>query len=197
MNYSAIKYCDIANGEGVRTSLFVSGCRRHCPFCFNAETWSFESGDPFTEETEQAILKSLEPAYIDGLSVLGGEPMEPENQRGLVDFLERAKRRFPHKTIWLYTGDVYEDLAVPCEVGADAAGDTGSSDGAGRRTEVTARLLQCIDVLVDGPFVQDLKDIRLRFRGSSNQRLIDMNATRAHGAIVLWEDDPEFVTHTM
>lgn len=186
MNYSTIKYCDISNGVGVRTSLFVSGCRRHCPFCFNEETWSFEAGQAFTPQVEEDILKSLEPAYIAGLSVLGGEPMEPENQRGLVEFLERVKRRFPEKTIWLYTGDVYEDLL----------------EGP-KRTSDTDRVLACVDVLVDGPFVQELKDITLRFRGSSNQRVIDMNKTRANlfergvREAVIWEDDPVFSTHTM
>jgi anaerobic ribonucleoside-triphosphate reductase activating protein len=180
MHYSNIKYCDIANGEGVRTSLFVSGCRRHCPNCFNAETWSFTSGKEFTKEVEESIIESLEPNYIDGLSVLGGEPMEPENQHGLVEFLERVKAAQPDKTIWCYTGDTYEELT---------AGD--------KHTDVTDRLLACIDILVDGPFVEDLKDITLRFRGSSNQRIIDLNETRKRGEVALWQDDPVFTTHTM
>ena len=180
MHYSAIKRCDIANGEGVRTSLFVSGCRRRCPFCFNEEAWSFTAGDPFDETTQKAVLESLEPSYIDGLSVLGGEPMEPENQRGLAPFLEKVKERYPEKTIWCYTGDLYEDLAFGAKHTAD-----------------TDRVLACIDVLVDGPFVQDLKDIALRFRGSANQRIIDLAATRAAGEVVLWRDDPVFATHTM
>lgn len=179
MNYSTIKYCDIANGEGVRTSLFVSGCRRHCPFCFNEEAWSFTAGNPFDEKAQQAVLESLAPAYIDGLSLLGGEPMEPENQRDLVPFLETVKARYPEKSIWCYTGDTYEELM----------GD--------KHTECTDQLLSCIDVLVDGPFVNDLKDITLRFRGSSNQRIIDVAATRAAGKAVLWSDDPVFSTHTM
>lgn len=180
MNYSAIKYADIANGEGVRTSLFVSGCRRRCPFCFNEEAWNFAAGEPFTSEVEARIMESLEPHYISGLSLLGGEPMEPENQYGLVEFVERVKERFPHKTIWCFTGDLYEDLAA-----------------GGKHTEVTERLLACIDVLVDGPFVQDLKDITLRFRGSSNQRVIDLNATRESGNVALWQDDPLFATHSL
>ncbi|RNL21475.1 anaerobic ribonucleoside-triphosphate reductase activating protein [Slackia faecicanis] len=180
VNYSTIKYCDIANGEGVRTTLFVSGCRRRCPFCFNEEAWSFAAGRLFDDETQNAILASLEPAYIDGLSVLGGEPMEPENQRGLVSFLETVKARYPEKSIWCYTGDTYEELV-----------------SGPKRTEDTERLLASIDVLVDGPFIQELKDITLRFRGSSNQRIIDMAATRAAGKVVLWADDPVFATHTM
>ena len=190
LNYSAIKYCDIANGEGVRTSLFVSGCRRRCPFCFNEEAQNFAAGSPFDEAAQEAILKSLEPVYIDGLSLLGGEPMEPENQRGLVDFVERVKERFPDKNIWCYTGDVLDELLA----------------GGRHHTEVTDRLLACIDILVDGPFVQDKKDITLRFRGSSNQRIIDMNATRAAAedagvslseAVRIWQDDPVYSTHTM
>lgn len=180
MNYSAIKYCDIANGEGVRTTLFVSGCRRRCPFCFNEEAWSFTAGKPFDEETQAAILESLAPSYIDGLSVLGGEPMEPENQRGLAPFLEVVKARYPEKSIWCYTGDTYEELTC------------GS-----KHTEDTDRVLSCIDILVDGPFVQELKDITLRFRGSSNQRIIDLPATRMAGGVVLWNDDPVFSTHSM
>lgn len=180
MNYSAIKYCDIANGEGVRTTLFVSGCRRRCPFCFNEEAWSFTAGRPFDEAAQEAIIESLAPSYIDGLSVLGGEPMEPENQRGLAPFLEAVKARYPEKSIWCYTGDTYEELV------------SGS-----KRTEDTDRLLSCIDVLVDGPFVQELKDITLRFRGSSNQRIIDVCATRDAKSVVLWRDDPVFSTHAM
>ncbi|MDO4443256.1 MAG: anaerobic ribonucleoside-triphosphate reductase activating protein [Slackia sp.] len=180
MNYSAIKYCDIANGEGVRTSLFVSGCRRRCPFCFNEEAWSFTEGKAFDEATQKAILESLSPSYIDGLSVLGGEPMEPENQKGLAPFLEMVKEHYPEKSIWCYTGDTYEDLLH------------GS-----KHTDATDRILACIDVLVDGAFVQELKDITLRFRGSSNQRIIDIPATRTSGSIVLWDDDPIFSTHTM
>lgn len=180
MNYSAIKYCDIANGEGVRTSLFVSGCRLGCPFCFNEEAQDFEAGELFAPQVESEILASLEPAYIDGLTLLGGEPMEPENQRGLVDFLERVKQRFPHKSVWLYSGYTY-----------------GALIGGAQHIECTDRLLACVDILVDGPFVQAKKDITLRFRGSSNQRIIDMNATRETGEITLWSDDPLFATHAL
>ncbi len=198
MNYAEIKYFDIANGEGVRTTLFVSGCRRGCPGCFNSGAWSFAAGEPFTRAVEDRIIESLEHEFCDGLTLLGGEPMEPENQAGLVEFLERVRARFPRgggsgapeKTIWCYTGDTLDEL-MP---------------GAPHATPVTERLLACVDVLVDGPFMQDLHDITLRFRGSSNQRLIDMAATRraaAHNgvslaeAVVLWEDEPVYTTHTM
>ncbi len=182
MNYSEIKYFDIANGEGVRTSLFVSGCRHACPGCFNPQQQDFTAGDPFAQEVQEQILQSLAPAYVEGLTVLGGEPMEPENQHALVDFLERVRREYPSKTIWLYTGDLLEDLRNP---------------ESARRTDVTDRVLTCVDVLVDGPFVEALHDISLRFRGSSNQRIIDMPETLAAGRVVLWSDDPQFTTHTM
>lgn len=180
MNYSEIKYCDIANGEGVRTSLFVSGCTHRCEGCFNPETWDFTAGKPFIELTEQEIIDSIDPSYVDGLTVLGGEPMEPANQPAVAEFLERVKDHDPEKTVWLYTGDVYEDLL----------------DGP-RRTEYTDRILACVDVLVDGPYIEEQKNITLRFRGSENQRVIDMNATREAGEVRLWEDDPEFSTHSM
>lgn len=182
MNYSEIKYFDIANGEGVRTSLFVSGCRHGCPGCFNPEQWDFTAGKPFSPDVQNEILESLAPEYVDGLSLLGGEPMEPENQRALVDFVERVRETYPGKTIWCYTGDLLEDLRNP---------------ESPRHTEVTDRLLAAIDVLVDGPFVQAHHDITLRFRGSSNQRIIDLPATLAQGKIVPWRDDPQFVSHSM
>lgn len=182
MNYSEIKYCDIANGEGVRTSLFVSGCRHACPGCFNPEQQDFTAGNPFDQAIQDKILESLAPGYVEGLTLLGGEPMEPENQVALVDFLERVRSEYPSKTIWAYTGDLLEDLRNP---------------ESPRHTNVTDRVLACIDVLVDGPFVEALYDITLRFRGSSNQRLIDVPATLAAGRIELWSDDPQFTTHTM
>lgn len=201
MNFATVKYFDIANGEGVRTSLFVSGCRRGCKNCFNDVAWDFSAGEPFGPEVEDKIIESLRPGYIDGLSLLGGEPMEPENQAGLVEFVERVRREFPRedangepiegfKTIWCYTGDRLEEL-MP---------------GGKHRTDVTERLLDCIDVLVDGPFVQDLYDITLRFKGSSNQRVIDLNATRSAAAeqgaslanaVQLWQDVPLYTTHSM
>ncbi|MCI1665270.1 MAG: anaerobic ribonucleoside-triphosphate reductase activating protein [Atopobiaceae bacterium] len=182
MNYANIKYCDIANGVGVRTSLFVSGCRRHCKDCFNEVAWPFDFGEPFDADVADKIVSSLAPSYVAGLSILGGEPMEPENQRGLVGFLEDVRVRCPSKGIWLYTGDTYEDLL---------------REGAPHRTEVTDRLLSCLDVLVDGEFVAAEKDISLRFKGSGNQRVIDMEATRSEGHVVCWHDEKVFSTHTM
>ena len=180
MYYGQIKTCDIANGPGVRTTLFVSGCRHHCEGCFQPETWDFEYGKPFDRDAMAAVLAALRPDWISGLSILGGDPMEPENQKALLPFLHDVRWLRPDKTIWLYTGDVYEELL----------------DGP-RRTEWTDSILACVDVLVDGPFVEDLKNITLRFRGSENQRIIDMNATRAVGEVRLWDDDPEFSTHQM
>ena len=193
MNYAAIKYFDIANGEGVRTSLFVSGCRRGCKNCFNSVAWDFCAGKPFDEATEEKIMQSLGHPFCDGLSLLGGEPMEPENQAGLVDFVERVRVAFPvgcGKTIWCYTGDTLSELMPGCR----------------HHTPATDRLLACIDILVDGPFMQERHDISLRFRGSSNQRLIDMNATRAAAeqtgepldrVVQLWEDEEVYSTHSM
>ena len=182
VNYSNIKYFDIADGEGVRTALFVSGCRHACPGCFNESAWDFAAGSPFSPEVEDEILASLEPPFIDGLTLLGGEPMEPENQRALVSFLRRVRERFPGKSIWCFTGEVYENLL---------------DDASPYRCEATDELLSLIDVLVDGPFLQDQHDITLRFRGSANQRVIDLAATRASGCIRLWEDDPQYATHVM
>ena len=172
MYYGEIKKCDIANGEGVRTSLFVSGCRRHCPFCFNYQTWDFNFGKEYTQEVEDEIVESLSPSYVKGLSLLGGEPFEPENQLELVKLLRRVKKEFPNKTIWCYTGNVLErDLLSKSFY----------------TTEVTLEMLSLIDVLVDGEFVQDLKNISLEFRGSSNQRIIDVKKTLASGEVVLYE----------
>lgn len=182
MNYSGIKYCDIANGPGVRTSLFVSGCRRHCYNCFNRDTWDFTSGAAFTPEVEKRLLESLKPAYVSGFSVLGGEPFEPENQRALLPLLEKVRAAFPEKTIWCYTGNTYEtELLTPSHA----------------RCEVTDRLLGLMDVLVDGAFIEAQKDITLRFRGSANQRLIDLKRSREEGRAVLWQDDPIFADHKM
>lgn len=182
MNYAEVKRCDIANGVGVRTSLFVSGCTHRCQGCFNEVAWDFYAGDSFTEEVEQQIIDSLAPDYVRGLTVLGGEPLEPSNQRALLPFLKRVRRVRPEKDIWMYTGDVYEEVTDPSSP---------------RHTEATDELLGQVDVLVDGPFVSELRDITLRFKGSSNQRLIDVPKTRAAGRVVLWEDDPMFVRHTM
>lgn len=172
MYYGEIKKTDIANGYGVRVSLFVSGCTRHCKNCFNAETWSFTYGQPFTAETEEELLRALEPSYINGLSVLGGEPMELENQRSLLPFLKRVRAQFPQKDVWCYTGSTLETDLAP---------------GGRNFCEVTDDLLSQIDVLVDGAFVEELKDITLQFRGSSNQRLIDLKSSRKSGQLILWE----------
>ena len=173
MYYGEIKSCDIANGEGVRVTLFVSGCTNHCEHCFQPQTWDFTYGQPFTEETEQHLLELLAPTYIHGLTLLGGEPFEPENQRALVPFLRRVRAAYPHKTIWAFSGFTLEELTL-------TRGHP--------RCAVTDELLSMLDVLVDGRFVEALKDISLRFRGSSNQRLIDMRKTRAAGEIVLLPD---------
>lgn len=179
VRYAEIKYCDIANGVGCRTSLFVSGCTHACPGCFNEIAWDFSYGEELDEAVEDKIVESLRPAYVSGLTLIGGEPMEPANQRGLVRLAERVRSELPGKTIWCYTGDVLEELLDP---------------ESPRRTEVTDRLLACIDVLVDGPWVSELHDITLRFRGSSNQRLIDLPKTIAEGAVVPWEDERIYAT---
>lgn len=182
MNYAEIKTCDIANGPGVRTSLFVSGCTHHCFNCFNPMTWDFNYGQPFTLETENEIFRSLEPSYVGGLTLLGGEPMEPDNQRALVPFLRKMRVLFPKKTVWCYTGYTFEeDLLRPSRA----------------RCEVTDEMLSLMDVLVDGEYVDALHDITLRFRGSSNQRLLDLPASLKAGRGVLWQDDPVFNSHTM
>ena len=173
MNYGEIKKCDIANGEGVRVSLFVSGCTHHCPGCFNEDTWDFNYGKEFTQETEEEILEALSLDYINGLSLLGGEPFEPENQRGILPFLQKLKQEFPEKTVWAYTGVVLEDLMT---------------EGTHPHCEITETILSLIDVLIDGRFVEAKKDLSLQFRGSSNQRIIDLKKTLAEGRVILWED---------
>lgn len=171
MNYGAIKKCDIANGVGVRTVLFVSGCTHHCKGCFQPETWNFDYGERYTKQTEDEIIESLRPDYVDGITLLGGEPFEPENQRELVKLLRRIKKELPQKTVWSFSGHTYEEL-------------TGDSRAV---CEVTNEMLSMLDVLVDGEFVEAKRNISLRFRGSENQRLIDMNKTRKEGKIVLWD----------
>ena len=173
MHYGEIKNCDIANGEGVRVSLFVSGCTNHCEHCFQPQTWDFEYGTPFTAETEAYLLSLLAPDYISGLTLLGGEPFEPANQAVLLPFLRRVKERFPAKNLWAFSGFTYEELTTP---------------GSYCHCEATEEILSMVDVLVDGRFVEALKDISLRFRGSSNQRLIDMNATRQAGQLCCLPD---------
>ena len=169
MNYGEIKNFDIANGEGVRVSLFVSGCTHHCKNCFNKETWDFGFGKPFTAETEELLLKELEPDYIDGLSLLGGEPFEPHNQAALLPFLRRVKERFPKKNIWCYTGYLFDRELL---------------NESRARCEHTDEMLSLIDILVDGEFVQELYSITLQFRGSSNQRIIDVKKSLAAGEVV-------------
>lgn len=171
MNYGNIKTCDVSNGIGVRTSLFVSGCTHHCKGCFNAETWDFSYGQPFTAETEALLLAELGKSYVSGLSVLGGEPFEPDNQRALLPFLRRVRESFPGKTIWVYSGYTWEEL----------------TGGSRARCEATEEMLSLIDVLVDGEFVEARKDISLRFRGSGNQRIINVPHSLAAGVIVLWQ----------
>ena len=172
MYYGEIKKTDIANGTGVRVSLFVSGCRHHCKGCFNQVTWEFDYGQKYTQETEQEVLDALAPDYIAGLSLLGGEPFEPENQRELVKLLKKVKEQYPKKNVWVYSGYLLdEDLLKESKT----------------RCEVTDEMLSYIDVLVDGEFVLDKKDLSLKFRGSANQRIINVPETRRSGSIVLME----------
>lgn len=172
MNYATIKNCDIANGPGVRISLFVSGCTHHCKGCFNEVAWDFDYGEPFTQQTIRTILDMMKPGYIKGLTLLGGEPFEPENQGPIVELLRQVKKAYPQKNIWAFSGYLYEKIT------SHTLGDWA----------VTQEFLSYLDVLVDGPFVEEKKNLALRFRGSENQRLIDMPATLASGKIVLWED---------
>ncbi|MDD6440114.1 MAG: anaerobic ribonucleoside-triphosphate reductase activating protein [Lachnospiraceae bacterium] len=166
MYYANIKGVDVADGPGVRVSLFVSGCRHHCRECFNAMAWDFQYGKPYTEETQAELLRLLSPVYIQGLTLLGGEPFEPENQRVLVKLLRKVRETYPEKDIWCYTGYTYEK---------DLLSDSVSSTGVKVRTEVTDEMLSYIDCLVDGEFVLEKKDSTLLFRGSSNQRLIGLH----------------------
>ena len=169
MFYGEIKKVDIANGTGVRVSLFVSGCTHHCKGCFNPDTWNFCFGEKFTEETENELMEALKPTYIEGLSLLGGEPFEPENQKTLVGLLKRIKQELPDKNIWCYSGYTFEEL-------------TGRKPSRAF-TDLTHEMLSMIDVLVDGEFVEELKDISLKFRGSSNQRIIDIKKSIEKGII--------------
>ncbi len=171
MHYSVIKPVDIADGVGVRVTLFVSGCTHHCKGCFQPQTWDFAYGQPYTKETEDQLISLLSPSYIRGLTLLGGEPMEPDNQRALLPLLRRVRAELPKKDIWCYSGYTLEEL-------------TGVSRA---RCEVTDELLSLIDVLVDGEFVEEKRNISLKFRGSENQRLIDLAATRKQGTVVLYD----------
>lgn len=173
MHYGELKKCDIANGIGVRVTLFVSGCTNHCPDCFQPQTWDFDYGRAFTDETKAEIFAELDKPFVNGLTVLGGEPFEPRNQRELLPLLREVREKYPDKTIWCFTGFRLEDELL-------------RSDSY-PRCEVTDELLACINVLVDGRFVKELKDISLQFRGSRNQRVIDMDRTREAGEITIWE----------
>ncbi len=173
MNYATIKNCDIANGPGVRVSLFVSGCTHHCKGCFNEVAWDFDYGQPFTQETVNMILDMLKPAYVKGITLLGGEPFEPQNQPALVDLLRQIRARYPEKSIWAFSGYLFDKDILPGRLGDPA---------------VTREFLSYVDVLVDGRFVEEKKDLTLRFRGSSNQRIIDVPASMAAGDVVLWQD---------
>lgn len=172
MNYGEIKKYDIANGEGVRVSLFVSGCTHRCKGCFNHETWDFRFGKHFTVDTENEIIEALNQTFISGFSLLGGEPFEPQNQEVLLPFLRKVKERYPQKNIWCYTGYTLED-------------DLLSESRA--RCQHTDEMLSLIDVLVDGEFKEELKDITLAFRGSSNQRIIDVKESLKQGKTILWK----------
>lgn len=173
MNYAEIKNCDIANGPGVRVSLFVSGCTHHCPGCFNQVAWDFDYGKPFTKETMDSILAMLQPGYIKGLTLLGGEPFEPENQPAVVELLRQIKAKYPEKSIWAFSGYLFDRDILAGRLGP---------------WEITREYLSYLDVLVDGPFVESRKNLSLRFRGSENQRIIDVPASLAEKRIVLWQD---------
>lgn len=173
MNYATIKNCDIANGPGVRVSLFVSGCTHRCPGCFNEVAWDFEYGEPFTEQTIEMIIKMMEPAHIKGLTLLGGEPFEPQNQPELVELLRRVKAAYPEKSIWAFSGYLFDKDILAWRLG---------------KREVTEEFLSYLDVLVDGPFIQEKKNLSLRFRGSENQRLINVPESLSREEVVLWQD---------
>lgn len=170
MNYADIRPIDVANGPGIRVSLFVSGCTHACPGCFNPEAWDFGYGQPFTKDEEDAILTHLAKPYVKGLSLLGGEPFHPSNQAAVLELVKRVREAYPGKDVWCYTGYLYEDLL------------------AGKVGEHSRALLEQLDVLVDGPFVLEQKELSLRFRGSANQRLIDVPASREAGTVVWWSD---------
>lgn len=172
MYYAAIKKHDVANGPGVRVSLFVSGCTHHCKGCFNQQAWDFRYGQPYTQETEDEMIAALRPSYITGLTLLGGEPFEPQNQAVLLPLLRRVRRELPEKTIWAYTGYTLESDLLTGRLGC---------------WEITREILQLLDILVDGEFVLEKKDITLRFRGSSNQRIIDLRQTMAADQVVWWD----------
>lgn len=172
MNYATIKKCDVANGPGVRVSLFVSGCSHHCKGCFNQEAWDYNYGNKFTEKEETEVMEALKPDYIKGLSLLGGEPLDIKNQEGLLPIVKKAKELYPDKPIWCYTGYLF-DKQVMGEMA--------------KTNETTNELLKYIDYVVDGQFVESLKNPSLKFRGSSNQRIIDVQKTLANHEVTLWD----------
>lgn len=173
MNYATIKNCDIANGPGVRVSLFVSGCTHRCKGCFNEVAWDFSYGEPFTQNTIDTIIGMLKPDHVKGLTLLGGEPFEPQNQGAIVELLRQVKARYPDKSIWAFSGYLFDK-----DILSGRLGDW----------NITREFLSYLDVLVDGPFILEKKDLSLRFRGSSNQRLIDVPLSLETGDIVLWND---------
>ena len=174
MNYAEIKYCDVANGPGVRTSLFVSGCSHHCPGCFNEIAWDFNYGKPFTQDTIDSIIESLKPDYIQGLTLLGGEPFEYSNQKGLLPLVRQVREVLPQKDIWCFTGFLFDKDII---------------ENMCKRWKETNELLSYIDVLVDGRFVEELKDLNLKFKGSENQRTILVNESLKSGNVILYDFD--------
>ena len=173
MNYATIKNCDIANGPGVRVSLFVSGCTHHCKGCFNEVAWDFNYGEPFTQKTVDSIINMLAPDYVKGITLLGGEPFEPQNQPVILDLLRQIKQIYPNKSVWAFSGYLFDKEILSGKLGP---------------WKITREYLSYVDVLVDGRFIIEKKDLSLRFRGSSNQRIIDVPASLKKGEIVLWED---------
>ena len=174
MNYAEIKYCDVANGPGVRTSLFVSGCSHHCPGCFNEIAWDFNYGKPFTQDTIDSIIESLKPDYIQGLTLLGGEPFEYSNQKGLLPLVRQVREVLPQKDIWCFTGFLFDKDII---------------ENMCKRWKETNELLSYIDVLVDGRFVEELKNLNLKFKGSENQRTILVNESLKSGNGILYDFD--------
>ena len=173
MNYATIKYCDVANGPGVRVSLYVSGCRNHCKGCFNQETWDFDYGQPFTKEVEDKIIEAMKPDYICGFTLLGGDPFEPENQKVLAPFMKRLRKIYPDKSFWCFTGYDFERDLLTGKLGDE---------------KCVQDILDTLDVLVDGKFVENLKDLNLRFKGSSNQRIILVKESLKKDEVVLWDN---------
>ena len=174
MNYAEIKYFDVANGPGVRTSLFVSGCSHHCPGCFNEIAWDFNYGKPFTQDTIDSIIESLKPDYIQGLTLLGGEPFEYSNQKGLLPLVRQVREVLPQKDIWCFTGFLFDKDII---------------ENMCKKWKETNELLSYIDVLVDGRFVEELKNLNLKFKGSENQRTILVNESLKSGNVILYDFD--------